>query len=185
MQFLVKYLFFLYLQQAIRIVCGLINYFCLLKFQCRTSSNSTSGSKGDVEYDEVEDEYERTSRYTSRNARNSGGGSSRPPQRRKSPPKHLNVKPPSSSSGPNQYSTTAYISNGEDNAVNISITSNGNAHHDINKKPNTAPQHNSNQSKNLHSANKRNTAQNNGANSSANIRGILKLELDLISRCFI
>lgn len=90
------------------------------------------------------------------------------------------MKPPSSSSGPNQYSTTAYISNGEDNAVNISITSNGNAHHDINKKATTAPQHNSNQSKNLHSANKRNTAQNNGANSSANIRGILKLQLDLI-----
>ena len=90
------------------------------------------------------------------------------------------MKPPSSSSGPNQYSTTAYISNGEDNAVNISITSNGNAHHDINKKATTAPQHNSNQSKNLHSANKRNTAQNNGANSSANIRGIYKLQLDLI-----
>ena len=97
--------------------------------------------------------------------RNSGGGlgASRL-QRRKSPPKQLNVKP---SSGTNQYSTTAYISNGDDNAVNISITSNGNAH-DINKKPNTAQ--NNNQSKNIPN-NKRNTAPTNGANSSANMRG--------------
>ena len=131
--------------------------------QCRTSSNSTSGSKGDVEFDEGEDEFEKTNR--SRNARNSGGGSRI--QRRKSPSKQLNVKP---SSGQTRYSTTAYISNGEDNAVNISITSNGNNAHDISKKTNTTTQQNHNQSKNIPS-NKRNTASSNGANSSANVRG--------------
>ena len=134
--------------------------------QCRTSSNSTSGSKGDVEYDEVEDEYDKSYR---RNSRNGGSGTTRL-QRRRSPSKTLNGKP---SSGPNQYNTTAYISNGEDNAVNISITSNGNnAHHDISRKPPYNSAQNSNQSKNLQNG-KRNTAPNNGANSSTapNIRG--------------
>ena len=82
----------------------------------------------------------------------------------------MNGKP---SSGPNQYNTTAYISNGEDNAVNISITSNGNnAHHDISRKPPYNSAQNSNQSKNMQNG-KRNTAPNNGANSSTapNIRG--------------
>ena len=138
----------------------------LLFLQCRTSSNSTSGSKGDVEYDEVDDEYDKTYR---RGSRNGGSGTTRL-QRRRSPSKQLNGKP---SSGPNQYNTTAYISNGEDNAVNISITSNGNnAHHDISRKPPYNSAQNSNQSKNLQNG-KRNTAPNNGANSSTapNIRG--------------
>ena len=142
------------------------NHFYFLQLQCRTSSNSTSGSKGDVEYDEVEDEYDKSYR---RNSRNSGSGTTRL-QRRRSPSKTLNGKP---SSGPNQYNTTAYISNGEDNAVNISITSNGNnAHHDISRKPPYNSAQNSNQSKNLQNG-KRNTAPNNGANSSTapNIRG--------------
>ena len=82
----------------------------------------------------------------------------------------MNGKP---SSGPNQYNTTAYISNGEDNAVNISITSNGNnGHHDIGRKLPHNSANNTNQSKNMQNA-KRNTAPNNVANSSTapNIRG--------------
>ena len=72
--------------------------------------------------------------------------------------------------GPNHYSTTAYISNGEDNAVNISITSNGNAH-DISNKNNSQA---SNQSKNM-PTNKRNTAAVTGANNSTNVRGIFNI----------
>ena len=120
-----------------------------------------------MEYDEGEDELELTNKYSSRNVRSGGTvGVSRVSrlQRRNSPPKHLNKKPP----GPNQYSTTAYISNGEDNAVNISITSNGNNTHDVSKKNNT--QTVSNQSKNMPIC-KRNTAAVNGANNSTNIRG--------------
>ena len=133
--------------------------------QCRTSSNSTSGSKGDIELDETEDELENRNLFSSRKPQNGGlggmGGGSRT-QRRKSPPKHLNK----TASAPNQYNTTAYISNGEDNAVNISIRSNGNAH-DTDKGDKVRS---SNQPKNIPFC-RRNTPSVNGANSSINPKG--------------
>ena len=133
--------------------------------QCRTSSNSTSGSKGDIELDETEDELENRNLFSSRKPQNGGlggtAGGSRA-QRRKSPPKHMNK----TASAPNQYNTTAYISNGEDNAVNISIRSNGNAH-DMDKGD---KMRGSNQSKNIPFC-RRNTPSVNGANSCINSKG--------------
>lgn len=142
--------------------------------QCRTSSNSTSGSKGDVEPDEVEDELGKSKIYSARRCRkgelggggggDGGSGDTRVP-RRKSPPKHVNR----SSSGSNKYSTTAYISNGEDNAVNISITSNGNV-------PDTREKNTSlgsNQSKNL-SNSRRTIPSAIGANNNTHIKGRTK-----------